>query len=330
MTLIIEKMAVMGALKAQQYPISLRELKRLTESKVADRTLRRWLVAWVEQGVVHRTGKKRSTQYLWVQTHPAFAFMQGLSDSQQRALRAQLRDLWTHTSTALEGNTLTLGDTHFVLEEGLTISGKPLKDHQEVAGHARAIEILYQSLNEPATQRLLLDLHKAVQTQIVTDIYKPNGAWKLEPNGTYVIDATGAQVYLEYAAPEHVEPLMHELIAALDTELPIPAANAATAYARIHMGVVHIHPFWDGNGRIARLIANLPLLKSGLPPLVIPLERRRQYIEILASYQLAVGKLTPQSGVWPDNSQLSTFIAFCEECYRETERLLARIRNPNS
>ena len=59
-----------------------------------------------------------------------------------QSLLSQIRELWTHTSTALEGNTLTLGETKFVIEEGLTVSGKPLQDHQEVMGDARAIELI--------------------------------------------------------------------------------------------------------------------------------------------------------------------------------------------
>ncbi len=68
-------------------------------------------------------------------------FLENLDKDLQTALIIQLRNLWTHTSTAIEGNTLTLGETAFVLEEGLTISGKPLKDHEEVVGHARAIDL---------------------------------------------------------------------------------------------------------------------------------------------------------------------------------------------
>ncbi len=64
--------------------------------------------------------------------------LQHLDEDIRLALLRQVRDLWTHSSTAIEGNTLTLGETKFVLEEGLTISGKPLKDHQEVVGQARA------------------------------------------------------------------------------------------------------------------------------------------------------------------------------------------------
>lgn len=70
-------------------------------------------------------------------------FLNGLDQDLQKALLTQLRNLWTHTSTAIEGNTLTLGETAFVLEEGLTISGKLLKDHEEVVGHARASDVVY-------------------------------------------------------------------------------------------------------------------------------------------------------------------------------------------
>lgn len=72
-----------------------------------------------------------------------FDFLKDLDNDIRDELLAQLRNLWTHTSTAIEGNTLTFGETAFVLEEGLTISGKPLKDHEEVVGHAKAIDLVY-------------------------------------------------------------------------------------------------------------------------------------------------------------------------------------------
>jgi Fic family protein len=67
---------------------------------------------------------------------PRLKPLAGLDPDIQRSLLAQVRDLWTHGSAALEGNTLTLGETKFVIEEGLMVSGKPLKDHEEVVGHA--------------------------------------------------------------------------------------------------------------------------------------------------------------------------------------------------
>ncbi|GAB6044267.1 hypothetical protein [Endothiovibrio diazotrophicus] len=117
--------------------------------------------------------------------HPLFPFLDGLDEGLKREVIAQLRDLWTHTSTAIEGNTLTLGETAFVLAEGLTVAGKPLKDHQEVVGHARAIDLLYRLPDEPrpVTEEDLFRLHKAVQTDIELDIDKPIGAWKVEPTG---------------------------------------------------------------------------------------------------------------------------------------------------
>ena len=201
-------------------------------------------------------------------------FLAGLDADLRQSLLNQIRDAWTHNSTALEGNSLSLGDTKFVIEEGLTVAGKPIKDHEEVIGHAAAITRIYDILGRDVTPDDLFALHRSVQAERVTDIYKPLGSWKVEPNGTYAVDQNGAQVFVEYAAPEHVPALMAEVLDCVNaTRLrPDDAAEAAPAYARIHAGFVSIHPFWDGNGRLARLLANVPLLNAGLPPLVIPKE----------------------------------------------------------
>ena len=235
-----------------------------------------------------------------------------------------MRDLWTHHSTAIEGNTLSLGDTHFVLEEGLTISGKPLKDHQEVIGHANAIELLYKSLNEPLTELFLFALHKAILTEHISDVYKPIGAWKIEANGTYAINKEDKQIFIEYALPVHTPDLMAELIDFvnnINTD-ELTTKNAHYYYAKIHIGFAHVHPFWDGNGRMARLIANLPLLKAGLPPLVISQTDRRAYIQTLAEYQINIGQLDLSSTVWPDDEQIKPFTDFCRSAYTTTKELL--------
>ncbi len=252
------------------------------------------------------------------------AFLQGLDSDLQKTLLCQLRDLWTHTSTALEGNTLTLGDTKFVIEEGLTVSGKPLKDHEEVVGHARAIDLLYSMLNRDIDERDLFDLHKAVQTERITDIYKPNGTWKVETNGTYAVGDDGKQAFIEYAQPENVPILMAQIMAYLN-ELRVQHValeDAAEVYAKVHMAIAHTHPFWDGNGRVARLVSNIPILNVGLPPIVIPKEARRRYIEILSRYQIKVGPLTKTSGLWPDQESLREFVTFCNECYSVTKQLV--------
>jgi Fic family protein len=103
----------------------------------------------------------------------------------------------------------------------------------------------------------------------------------------------------------------------------ISEITAHEHYSKIHMGIVHVHPFWDGNGRIARLLANIPLLKAGLPPLTIPEEQRRSYIQLQADYQITIGQLNDTTGVWPDESLLSDFNRFCESCYGAIRDLVA-------
>jgi len=327
------KLAVLNTLKAAGSPLSLAEILQFPEENIAERTLRRWLAVWVEQGIVVRTGNKRSTRYAYQREYiyPSIldkGFLANVPADRRATVLQQIRDLWTHTSTALEGNTLTLGDTHAVLALGLTVSGKPLAEHQEIVGHAKAIDILYQSLYVPLDKELICNLHRAVQTQIVHDIYQPVGDWKIEKNGVYSVTRSDQQVYIEYADPSDVDMLMDSLIQYINGFSPdsIDLENAANVYARVHMGFVHIHPFCDGNGRMARLIANLLLLKAGLPPLVISQSMRRQYISCLAEYQLATGKLDEDTGVWPDADRLKEFTEFCQSAYTETKALIQQAR----
>jgi len=326
------RQAAFTLLKYSSKPMSLAEISHKIDEEVPQRTLRRWLSQWVAEGLVSRSGTGRATRYQYAEPpEPApfpisvsATFFSDLDDDLRTALLSQIRDLWTHTSTALEGNSLSLGDTHFILEEGLTISGKPIEDHQEVIGHARAIDLLYQCQDKLLTNDMVLALHRAVQTEQVTDIYKPNGAWKVEPNGTYGIGPDGSQVFIEYAMPVFVPALMAELIHTINATDPeeVKPGNAHEHYAKIHMGIVHIHPFWDGNGRIARLLANILLLKSGLPPLVISQEEKRSYIQALANYQIKSGQLSKRTGVWPNVSHLREFNHFCESCYDKTKALV--------
>ena len=248
----------------------------------------------------------------------------GLDPDLRAALLGQIRDLWTHGSTAIEGNTLTLGETKFVIEEGLTVSGKPLKDHQEVMGHARAIELIYRWLDEDLTQDRLFELHRAVQHQVTLDFLKPCGAWKRESNGTYAVTADGRQTFIEYAAPADVPVLMAAWREALNrlSRGELSETDALDAYARLHLGFVHIHPFWDGNGRLARLLANLPVLRSGHLPVVIDARQRKRYIDTLAEYQIAVGPLTPATGLWPQPKLEAPFRGFCHEAYAATRALV--------
>ncbi len=267
---------VQTALQRSQRPVSTTTLMETVEGAITDRTLRRWLAQWVEEGVVERTGQKRGSRYQWIESTPVnqFQFLNTVPEHRRSAVISQIRDLWTHTSTSLEGNTLTLGDTFNILEYGLTISGKPLKEHQEVIGHAKAIDQIYALVtsHQPVTREDLFELHKSVQTEQVMDIHKPMGGWKVEPNGCNAVDAADRPTYIEYAAPIHVDALMGEFLQTLNRKFTeqISIEQAVEVYAQLHIGFVHIHPFWDGNGRLARLVANIPLLNEAATRQVTP------------------------------------------------------------
>jgi fido (protein-threonine AMPylation protein) len=255
-------------------------------------------------------------------------FYEGLAPDIRDALIKQIAAVWTHDSTAIEGNTLTLGETVKVLELGLTISGKSLREHQEVYGHARAIDLIYRMIGQPAvTEQDLFDLHRAVMDKTAMDIMKPVGGWKQEFNGaTGVVD--GKSVYMEYAAPADVSRLMERWLAFFNGSSDDVAkpADAARVYAQTHMSFVRIHPFFDGNGRVARLIANLPVLRGGYPPVVIPRERRTDYIDVLWEYQNAVGPIKRGSRLLPPHPALRRFEALVLQEWAPTVKLVEDAR----
>jgi Fic family protein len=257
-------------------------------------------------------------------------FLDGLDHDLKVALLAQLRDLWTYTSTALEGNTLTLGETAFVLAEGLTISGKPLKDHSEVVGHAHAIELLYRLLqrNDPIGQDDLFLLHRAVQKAIVIDIYQPIGVWKRESNGSNALTLEGKQTFIDYASPVDMQVLMTEWLAMLNDALnaPLNKEAALMAYTNLHQAFVRIHPFADGNGRMARLVSNLPVLKSGYPPILIDRTRRRDYLQCLSAYDLQVGSAQTGKALLPESALRDTFQKFCQGCWQASLDLVNEMK----
>lgn len=177
-------------------------------------------------------------------------------------------------SNAIEGNTLTLAETELVLSKGITVSGKPLKDHLEATNHQKALARLKEMVAErtPMNERALLDLHDLVLRGI-NDSYagryrdvpvRISGSRHVPPN------------------PMKVHALMDELFAWFAEQAEtIPVVHAA---ADLHLRLSQIHPFVDGNGRTCRLAMNLHLLKHGYPLTIIRSEnnRRVDYYNALA------------------------------------------------
>ena len=263
---------------------------------------------------VRSDNEKTKTEALRVKMR----FLEGLADDIKKNLLEQLRVSWTHTSTALEGNSLTLGETAFVLSEGLTISGKSLKDHRDVEGHARAVNAMYNLIrNNDITTSDLFDLHKQVINEQILDVYKPIGDWKKGNNSTNIaID--NKQTMIEYSNHWDVPELMKNWLDLLnaETQSSKERQDVLNAYAKLHVSFVGIHPFWDGNGRIARLVSNLPCLKAGYPPIVIAKEKRYEYIMKLAEYQLAHGVPSLRTELVKEGPLLNTFRIFCEQNWR--------------
>jgi Fic family protein len=179
----------------------------------------------------------------------------------------------TYTSNALEGNTLTRSETAIVLEKGITVSGKPLKDHLEAAGHKDALGYVRElaASAEPVREMDVRNIHRLVIQRI-----DPEEAGSYSGHQRMI---SGSPLLLP--SPAEIPGRMGDFARWLAAE----AAGLETAFDA-HERLVTIHPFSDGNGRTARLLMNLLLLRAGYPPLVIVPEQRPAYHDSLQAVQL--------------------------------------------
>ena len=187
-----------------------------------------------------------------------------------KSLREYYRVGLTYTSNALEGNSLTESETKVVIEDGLTIGGKPLKDVYEATGHAKAYDFLYKLTKaEPVAEDDILKIHRLFYGQIDKD---NAGVWR-----KVQVFISGSHRVLP--VPEKVPALMAEFVRWMaDNEGRLHPVEFA---ALVHQKFVYIHPFVDGNGRVARLLMNLALLRAGWSLAIIPPICRHEYIATL-------------------------------------------------
>lgn len=187
-------------------------------------------------------------------------------------LREQLAAEWIYNSNGIEGNTLTLRETKLILETGLTIGGKSLHEHLEVINHQKAIDYVNSLLDTtmPMTAFYVRTMHQLVLAGIDDD-----------HAGQY------RQVAVRIAGASHTPPDAWELTRLMnewsnwvngDAMMRHPVERAALAHHRL----AAIHPFIDGNGRTARLVMNLLLMREGYPPAIIAKVNRRQYYQVLS------------------------------------------------
>lgn len=255
-------------------------------------------------------------------------FLDGLDPDLRAGLLQEFRALWTHTSTALEGNTLTLGETAFVLNEGLTIAGKSLKDHKDVEGHARALDLGFSLLSKEDLQAQdIFDLHSLVITEREFDVYRPVGAWRNDYSST-VYEHEGKQGILEYPHFSEVQGLMGRWIKEFNKQYNSDAGweDAQKAYVELHVSFVAIHPFYDGNGRVARIVSNLPLLKAGYPPIIIDTSIKYNYIKALQHYTHTYGVPSKDTLLLHPGKVLEQFATVVEKSVAASQALIRQAR----
>jgi len=195
-------------------------------------------------------------------------------------LVAELKKLYdvrfTYHSNAIEGNTLTQRETELVLETGITIGGKTLREHLEVIGHRDAIDYIETLMRSDSAigEWEIKQIHNLIIRAIAPD----------EAGRYRQLDVKAAGT--EYLYPPHylLSDLMPEFVQWLNSD-KIRSLHPLEFAAEAHLRFVSIHPFRDGNGRTGRLLMNLLLLRAGYPIMIISNQVRAAYIEAIAQAQ---------------------------------------------
>lgn len=227
-----------------------------------------------------------------------------LTADEVKELDAYFRIGLTYSSNALEGNSLTLSETKVLLEDGITVGGKPLHDCYEAAGHAKAYDYMLETARSPSldiSEELILHLHHLFYNAI--DESKA-GRYR---DGQVLITGTSYVPPPEAEVPALMRTLVSDLNEKYDKLHPVHLA----AYA--HRRLVDIHPFWNGNGRTARLLMNLILVNTGYCVVSIPPILRNAYITAL---QQAQRENSPSD---------EAFIRLIAECENEAQRDYCRM-----
>lgn len=234
-----------------------------------------------------------------------------------KAIEEKLLVEWTYHSNAIEGSTLTQGETLFFLKHGLTVEGKPFKDFVDAKNHAEAIEFLYEVVQQKRdiSTSLLKEFNafllSGISSTPAVDRYGNKTEKKATPREykilpNHVLQSDGT--IHKYTEPVHVasemEYLCHWINMNMDSIHPLITASVA------HYNMARIHPFDDGNGRGARLLMNLILIRKGFPPAIVRNESRRKYIELLAE---------------ADRGNLRNFAEFIAGSFIETQQSVLQI-----
>lgn len=198
-----------------------------------------------------------------------------ISSTLMGKLRERFEVEMTYNSNGIEGNTLTLKETYWVIQHGITVKGKSLKDHLEAQNHKEALDYLYELVEHGTRQTISEHLIKSLHSLVIQDIDK-NIAGQYRKVDVFI---TGTD---------------HKPSSAIDVPLQMKKLidwaknnykkmNVVEFSAMFHHKFVHIHPFQDGNGRVGRLLMNIFLMQHGFPLTIIQKNDRLKYYRVLAA-----------------------------------------------
>lgn len=208
---------------------------------------------------------------------------------------------YTHHSTAIEGNTLSLIETKVVLEDNLSIGGKELREIYEVINHKKAFDYIKEQIakGEPLSEKITKDIHAILMENIFV-----GGIYRNVP-----VRITGAT----HKPPQPSE-MFIEIKGFFETLPDKTDYNPIELAAYTHAEFVKIHPFEDGNGRTSRLIMNYQLMQSGFLPVSISKENRLNYFDSLEEYAVR-GNLKPFADMIAilEKERLSEYIALAPQ-----------------
>lgn len=235
----------------------------------------------------------------WIDAH------KGYDPSLWATIVNRLRTDWTYHSNGIEGSTLTRGQTHFFLTEGLTAQGKPFKDFLDAQNHAEAIDLLFDAVagQQPITEWFIKQINALIlrgveftpaKNALGLQVQKKAnpGCYKSQPNHVEQPDGTIHHYAEPLRVPDEMQTLIQWVNSNIHNQNPIHVAAIA------HYNMVRIHPFDDGNGRGARILMNLILMHKGYFPAVVRLEEKPAYLQALA--QADQGDLLPFIGFITD------------------------------
>lgn len=249
--------------------------------------------------------------------------LQPLKPEHQNRLDRKFMLEFNYNSNHIEGNTLTYGQTELLLFFGKVVDEANMKDLEEMKAHNVCLKMIRTEAGEkdkPLTETFIRQLHHTLLREDYT-VYRQQtdgtatsyvihaGVYKTRPNS--VITSTGER--FEYASPEETPALMTDLVSWYNEEEQRSSMSPIVLASVFHYRYIRIHPFEDGNGRIARLLVNYILTRHGYPMVVVKSNDKSNYLTALNRCDVAVGP-TPSVGAHATTEQLAPFITYMSKC----------------